>query len=108
MEKTEVKEVELELTNGDRVLRRIAWNTIENVVEKKRLSIQLCHRFPFVKIVRQTHIRFWCPDNPISPRVFEGTTYDVNCNLKGFAELFDVEYKSFSEAILNSAIKYGE
>lgn len=80
-------------------MKKFCPNDIKSIEQRNRFKINFKKSFPFLGIVRMpyTKVEF---NSPIE-------SYDIDCDVNAFMKLINVEHKSFSKAILESAIANG-
>lgn len=93
--------VELELLDKSRIMLRSPWSKIYDLVEKKRVIVHFCKKFPFISLETRPFVafkvrtRYEYLDSVLDP------TFKVNCNLREFMKLFDQEFVKFEETIVD-------
>lgn len=89
--------IEIELTNGKRILVVNDWDRVYDLYEKSYSSISFTKRFPFVKIDKCLYTSFKMQEykGMVS---YDDERYKVNCSLVQLASMFGVKLKSFDRA----------
>lgn len=100
--------VELHCTDGSKVLIRVS--DLDNIYDLREVTaskMKLKAKFPFFERKKETFVRFTHQTNANSEKCKRERQYEVKCSLSTLCKLLDIEYKSFSEAIIKDAIENG-
>lgn len=100
-----VKMVELHLVNGKKVLVGIDLEKIYDVEERTRKVLSFKKQFPFVSFASVPYVHFRMKTHYEYLKSCLDGTYNVDCDLAAFCKLVDLNFSSFSEAKLRSAIE---
>lgn len=89
---------EVYLTDGNKAVLDIKWNSIKSIVEKTKKSISFSLKFPFITIIERPYIQL-----TLSSGAGLDQVYNIDCNINGFMRLIDRKYRKFTEhALLGS------
>ena len=87
--------IEIELTNGNRVLLQKDWEKVYSLKEKNCCCIEFTSKFPFLRIFRKRCVSFKFRTTYETMNSFCDSRYHVNCTLIELAKMFDVDVKPF-------------
>lgn len=103
-----VTTVELQCTDGSKALLRLSsLDNICNVEERKSKSWGLQRKFPFIQRKEIPYVHFTYQRFYKSTEKQQEKSYDVLCSLSAFCKLVGIEYRSFSQAMLEDAVQNG-
>ena len=94
--------IELELLNKNRILLHVdTWRKIYGLVEKNRVIVYFCKKFPFISFKTRPFVAFKVRTKYEYLDSFLDPTFKVNCNLREFMKLFGQEFVKFEETIVD-------
>lgn len=100
--------VELQCTDGSKALLRLSsLDNICNVEKRKSKSWGLQRKFPFIQRKEIPYVHFTYQRFYRSTEKQQEKSYDVLCSLSAFCKLVGIEYRSFSQAMLEDAVQNG-
>lgn len=100
--------VEFWCTDGSKVLLRFSsLDNICNVEERKSKSWGLQRKFPFIQRKEIPYVHFTYQMFYQQMEKQQEKSYDVLCSLSAFCKLVGIEYRSFSQAMLEDAVQNG-
>ena len=97
--------IEIELTNGDRVLVENNWKKVYDVKESEKSCITFSHKFPFFKVVKHRYVSFKIQTEYETLKSFLDPRYHVHCSLVQLAKMFDVDVKPFELNVVENDLK---
>jgi len=99
--------VELELTNGDRIIRTFNTQKLYSFRQITKNKYRLCRNFPFIKREKVVYTRFRYQDTFESMRDSNDSCFYVNCSIDALMNTFGFTNVSWSEILLKDAIRNG-
>lgn len=87
--------IEIELTNGNRVLLQKDWEKVYSLEEKNCRCIEFTIKFPFLRISKKRYVSFKFRTTYETMNSLCDSRYCVNCTLIELAKMFDVDVKPF-------------
>lgn len=97
--------IEIELTNGKRILVENDWEKIYDVKEKFRFKFKLMKKFPFFKIIRQRIVSFKVHKTYNYMESVFDPSYAIKNSLLDLATMFGVSVKSFEQNMIECELK---
>ena len=97
--------VELQLVDGNKVIRTFDLDKVYGIAEKQRSFWKLSSKFPFFQIESKRYVKFRYRTQYTLINDVLDDSYAVDCDLHSFCKLMHISYGSFSDAVLKSAIE---
>lgn len=100
--------VELELTNGKRILRNFDPNRCYDFEEQTINKYYFCKSFPFIKKKQKKITKFRYQSVYETSKSSGDDKYSVNCELTTLVHAINRSVKSWEEILMDGTLKYGD
>ena len=100
--------VELELTNGTRILRNFDPAKCYDFEEKTINKYSFCKSFPFIKRTKRKITKFRYQSVYLSMKSVRDVKYSVNCELTTLFHAIKRSVKSWEEILMDGTLRYGD
>lgn len=100
--------VELELTNGTRILRNFDPDKCYDFEEQSINKYSFCKSFPFIKRTTRKITKFRYQSVYATHRSRSDSKYSVNCELTTLLHAIKRSVKSWEEILMDGTLRYGD
>ena len=104
----ELVAVELELTNGTRILRNFDPDKCYDFKETSINKYSFCKSFPFIERTTRKITKFRYQSVYVNQKSSSDDEYSVNCELTTLLHAIKRSVKSWEEILMNRTLRYGD